>query len=80
MNTPPMTTLEAVHTLSPRVLERAYQLQFAVGLIRDGTPKREASGRVRRKFSISFSTAWRLVDMAVDLAAVAAAPAPVAAK
>lgn len=63
-----MTTLEAVHTLSPRVLERAQQLQYAVMLIRTGTSSREASGIVRRRFECSGSTAWRLVDMAVDLA------------
>lgn len=65
-----MTTLEAVYTLSPRVLERAFQLQYAVALIRGGTARREASGMVRRKYHCSHTTAWRLVDMAVDLALV----------
>ena len=73
-----MTTLEAVHTLSPRVLERAQQLQDAVALIRGGTKRREASGMVRRKYECSASTAWRLVDMAFDLAAAIPAAAEVA--
>lgn len=67
-NDPPMTTLEAVLTLSPGVLDRARQLQYAVALIRGGTHRREASGLVRRRFDCSKATAWRLVGMAVDLA------------
>ena len=70
-----MTTLEAVHTLAPAVLQRAIRLQYAVALIRGGTPRREASGLVRRRFGLSFSTAWRFVDMAVDLAGAAATDA-----
>ena len=65
-----MTTLAAVYTVAPASLERARRLQFAVALLRGGTLRRQASGMVRRHFSCSHSTAWRLVDMAADLALI----------
>jgi len=62
-----MTTIEAVHLADPRALERARRLLFAVSLLREGKPRREASGMVHARYRCSRSTAWRLVDVAADL-------------
>lgn len=62
-----METTEAVHLVDPHALERARRLQYAVELLRGGTHRREASGLVRVRYSVSHATAWRLVDMAADL-------------
>ena len=62
-----MTLIEAAQVADPKTLERARRLQYAVGLLRDGRPRREASGMVHQRYSCSRSTAWRLVDMAADM-------------
>ena len=62
-----MTLIEAAHVADPRALERARRLQFAVGLLREGRPRREASGMIWARYQCSRSTAWRIVDMAADL-------------
>lgn len=63
-----MTILELVHTIDPRVLERARRLETAMRLLRSGHTRRECSGLIRAQFSISQASAWRIVDMAVDMA------------
>lgn len=63
-----MTLIEAAQVADPKTLERARRLQYAVALLREGRPRREASGLVHARYGCSRSTAWRLVDMAADLA------------
>lgn len=63
-----MNTLELVHVVSPRALQRARMLEVAVGLLRAGYTPRAVSGTIRRRFSVSKVTAWRISDMARDLA------------
>ena len=63
-----MSELETVHTVAPQALERARRLDYALRLIRQGMSRREVSGMVRRRFECSQPTAWRLVDMANDMA------------
>ncbi len=63
-----MSILELVHTIDPRVLERARRLEVAMRLLRSGHTRRECSGMIRVQFAISKQTAWRIVDMAVDMA------------
>lgn len=60
--------LEMVAAVSPSALERARRLEYAVHLIRTGTPKSEASALVRERYDCCRMTAWRTVDMAWDLA------------
>lgn len=60
--------LEAVFVINPRTGERARQLVCAVGLLREGKTTREASAIVRERFQISRCSAWRIVDIANDLA------------
>lgn len=63
-----MSILELVHTIDPHVLERARRLEVAMRLLRSGHTRRECSGMIRVQFSISQASAWRIVDMAVDMA------------
>lgn len=62
-----MTTLEAVHAVSPSAIERARRLETAIRLLRDGWTRRDASGEIARRFSVSRPTAWRTVDAAHDM-------------
>ncbi len=62
-----LTILEAVHVVSPVVLERARRLEFAVRLLRTGTTRREAARLLRERYGCSQPSAWRLVDVAADL-------------
>lgn len=57
-----------VHAASPATVERARRLAYAVRLVRQGVPRREVSGMVRRTYSCSPVTAWRISHMAWDLA------------
>lgn len=64
-----MTLLELVHVVSPGAVERAYRLEYAVNLLQAGRYSlREISGMVQRRFDCSQATAWRIVDMANDVA------------
>lgn len=62
------TTIELVHLLAPRVLERARRLEVAVQLLAAGQHRREVSGIIQRRFGISQQVAWKIVDMAADMA------------
>lgn len=61
--------VEAVHVLNPRTLDRARRLSCALALLRAGMERRQACGVLRLRFSICQSEAWRMVDMAADIAA-----------
>lgn len=63
-----MSLLELVHTIDPHVLERARRLETAMRLLRAGHTRRECSGMIRVQFAVSQQSAWRIVDMAFDMA------------
>lgn len=60
--------LELIGVLDPRVIERARRLAAAIELLRSGYPPLEVRAQMRLRFGLEQSKAWRLVDMAVDLA------------
>ena len=60
--------LEAVFLLNPAAAERASRLAAALTLLRAGTSQHEARAQLRVRFRISRVAAWRIVDMASDLA------------
>lgn len=60
--------LEAVHVLNPRTLGRARRLSVALELLRAGQTRIQACAALRLRFSMSRFEAWRLVDMASDMA------------
>ena len=60
--------LEAVHVLNPRTLERARRLAVALVLLRGGMSRADAMVAIRLRFTIDRFEAWRLVDMAADIA------------
>lgn len=60
--------LEAVSVLSPRTLDRARRLACAVNLLRAGKTRRESCAIIQDRYMVCQSNAWRLVDMAADLA------------
>lgn len=63
-----MTTDDLLHIVDAAALERVRRLEVALQLIRAGYPRREVSGTLQRRFSIAQPTAWRIVEMAWDLA------------
>ena len=60
--------LECVAALNPRTLERARRLAVAVSLLRTGMHRREVSAVIRVRFGVVQQEAWRVVDMAADMA------------
>ena len=63
-----LSLLEAVQALAPQVLERARRLRYAATLLGQGRSRREVSGLVFARYGCTRSKAWRLVNMAADLA------------
>lgn len=63
-----LTLLEAVQAVAPQAMERARRLQYAAALLSQGRSRREVSGLVFARYGCSRSKAWRLVNMAADLA------------
>lgn len=63
-----MNTIEALHVACPRALEMARRLEFAVHQIQAGRPRRDVVRLVIERFHCSRMTAWRVWDMANDLA------------
>ena len=61
-------TLAAVFVLNPRTGERARRLACAVHLLRTGLSRREVTRQIRARFSVGPLEAWRVVDMASDMA------------
>ena len=60
--------LALVHILAPRMLERVRRLEFALRHVRAGTPPAEIRTLLRLTYGVSWPTAWRTVDIAIDLA------------
>lgn len=63
-----MTQLELIYALDPRVCERARRLSLAIELLRNGTRPDEARRTLRERFGLQQPHAWRIVDMANDMA------------
>lgn len=57
-----------IATVAPDALPRAERLEYALRLLRCGYTPCDARRQVRRQFDISRMTAWRIVDMALDMA------------
>jgi hypothetical protein len=60
--------LEAVFVLNPRTGERARRLVCAVQLLRGGVSRRDAVSQIQKRFSVAQPVAWRVVEMAADMA------------
>ena len=50
------------------LLERARRVHAAMAMLRGGMPRREVSAIIFRRFSVDRTTAWRVVEMALDMA------------
>ena len=60
--------LELIYMLDPRVVERAKRLDFALRRIRQGMTAFQVRAALRQHFGIQQPLAWKIVDMALDLA------------
>lgn len=65
MNAISLSTLMCV---APHVVVKAQRLDYAISLLRSNTDEDEVRRRLRESFSCSQPTAWRIVDMAKDVA------------
>jgi hypothetical protein len=63
-----MTLIELVYIVDARAIERAKRLEAAISMLHDGRTRREVSGQLQRRFQITQTSAWRIADMANDLA------------
>jgi hypothetical protein len=61
--------LEAAWVLNPRSVQRARRLALAMQLLRDGHSRRDACTLLRQRCNVGQPEAWRIVDMASDMAA-----------
>ena len=66
--------LASVFLLNPRTGERARRLACAVHLLRGGMTRTECVAQLRVRFGILQPVAWRVVDMASDMAGDCACP------
>lgn len=60
--------LDMIHIVDPQAIERARRLEFAVRQIAAGVHRRHVVVMIQAQFKCSQPTAWRVVDMANDLA------------
>lgn len=60
--------LECVFVLNPRTAARARRLAVAMTLLREGKSRREVCVVIRQRFGVIQQEAWRLVDLAADMA------------
>lgn len=60
--------LAAVYLLNRGTAERARRLACAVALMRSGQTRRAATMQIRTRFGVCAVEAWRVVDMAADVA------------
>lgn len=63
-----MTDTMILAEVAPAALERARRLEYAIKLIQQGHSRRHVSGQVFLKFRVSRPTAWRVTDVAFDMA------------
>jgi len=59
--------LQLVFLLDPRVFERARRLEFALRHLRAGSSPCAVRLMLRQQFNMPQPSAWRVVDMALDL-------------
>lgn len=59
---------EAVFVLNPRTGERARRLACAVRLLKGGMAVADVRVEIRLRFHVKNPVAWRVVDMAADMA------------
>lgn len=60
--------VDVLHVIEPRSLERAKRVKLALEMLQRGMPLCEVRIQIERKFEISRQHAWRVVDMALDMA------------
>jgi hypothetical protein len=60
--------LELIAVIEPSVIERVRRLEMAIHLLRGGMAPGEVRRALRLRLAIAQPLAWRIVDMAVDLA------------
>ena len=60
--------IDLVHVVDPQALDRARRLEFAIRQIAAGVKRSQIVVMVQAQFRCSQPTAWRVVDMAFDLA------------
>ena len=60
--------IDLVHVVDPQALERARRLEFAIRQITSGVRRSQIVVMVQTQFRCSQPTAWRVLDMAFDLA------------
>jgi hypothetical protein len=62
------SVLEAAWVLNPRSVQRARRLALAMQLLGEGQSKRDAIALLRQRCGIGQPEAWRIVDIASDMA------------
>jgi hypothetical protein len=60
--------VEAAWALNRRNVERARQLAAALAMIREGMTPKESRAVLRIRYGLSQVQAWRIVDVANDMA------------
>jgi hypothetical protein len=68
LDKPTPDLVEITYAIHPRAFERGRRVKFAMDLLRSGMRRREVSGAVQRRFGVDQPAAWRIVDMAIDMA------------
>lgn len=63
-----MTSAELIQVVDPQALERARRLEFAIRQIKSGVRRCEIVAMLRAQYSVSRKSAYRVVEMAIDLA------------
>ena len=67
-----LTQVDLIMTVDFEACQRARRLEFAMRQISAGTLPRDCRRLVMERFKCSRMTAWRIVEMAVDMAEVKA--------
>jgi hypothetical protein len=68
--------LECIAALNPGAMQRAKRLVMAITMLRTGHTPKEARALLQRRSGCQKVEAWRLVEMALDMAGPVAKPAP----
>ncbi len=63
-----MTDIALLMTVDPDAARRMTRLNVALRMIDLGRASREVSRHIEREFGCSYVTAWRVTQMALDLA------------
>jgi hypothetical protein len=65
---PPPDLVEVLYAIEPQSFERARRVKCAMDLLRTGMHRGKVCGEIQRRYGLSQPQAWRVVDMAVDMA------------